>query len=124
METTARKIAIFDSQLKLVAVACGISQLTKLMKKDSGSIIRALRGERVACGKFYPRYIPDDTIIEMDDLGKLDLLDFDLNWLKEDRLIYATRNQKRSGIILESEFLKIRDSKYKHYTYKAPNYID
>ncbi len=115
--TTGKKIALFDSQLKLIAIVNGISQLSKMISKDTGSILRAITGERIACGNYYPRFIPDDTIIDMDDLGALDLIEFDNENGNGDRLIYVNRNMKRSGIIKESDYEAIRDSKYKLYKY-------
>jgi len=113
---TAKKIAIFDPQLKLVAVASGVSQLAKLMDVGTGEISRAIRGERVCCKGFYIRYIPKDIVIDVDDIGNDELLEFDKE-CNVDRYIYATRSQKKTGILLESEFEKIKDSKYKHYTF-------
>lgn len=112
-----RKIAVFDPQLKLIAVSSGISQLAKLMGVGTGEISRAIRGERVCCKGFYIRYIPKDIMIDVDDIGNDELLEFDLEQCGVDRLIYATRTQKKTGILLESEFVKIRGSKYKHYSF-------
>lgn len=112
-----RKIAVFDSKLKLVAISSGIGKLAKIMGVGTGDILRAIRGDRICCNGSYFRYIPEDTIIDMDEIGKVDLIDFDLDWCGEDRLIYTTGLQKRNAIIRESEFAKIRDSRYKRYNF-------
>ncbi len=111
MKGTGKKVAVFDSQFKLISVVSGISQLAKMMSWDSGSILRAIKGERLSCNSFYLRFVPDDMIIDMDEIGIVDLIEFDLDWLKEDRYVYATRNQKRSDIILESEMRIKRERK-------------
>ena len=54
--------------------------------------------------------------MDIDDFG-LDLIEFDLEVLQDDRFIYTTRNQKRTEIIKESEFSKIRDNRRKRYTF-------
>ena len=113
----AKKIAIFSPQYKLVAISSCISSLAKLIGTDTGSLLRAIKGERVTCNGFYPRFIPDDTIIDVDDLGVVNLLEFDLEILGEDRFVYTTRKQRRSEIIKESEFIKIRNNRYKRYTF-------
>ena len=113
---TARRIAVSSPQLKLVAISNGISSLAKLMGTDTGSLLRAIKGERVTCNGFYPRFVPDDIIMDIDDFG-LDLIEFDLEVLQDDRFIYTTRNQKRTEIIKESEFSKIRDNRRKRYTF-------
>lgn len=111
------KIAVFDPQLRLVAIASGISQLAKLMRVGTGELLRASKGERICCKGYYIRYIPQHLMIDVDDIGVDELTEFDLGECNEDRLIYTTRNQKSTGIILESEFVKLRESKYRHYTY-------
>ena len=113
---TARRIAVFSPQLKLGAISNGISSLAKLMGTDTGSLLRAIKGERVTVNGFYPRFVPDDLIMDIDDFG-LDLIEFDLDVLQDDRFIYTTRNQKRTEIIKESEFSKIRDNRRKRYTF-------
>lgn len=113
---TARRIAVFSPQLKLVAISNGISSLAKLMGTDTGSLLRAIKGERVTCNGLYPRFVPDDLIMDIDDFG-FDLIKFDLEVLQDDRFIYTTRNQKRTEIIRESEFSKIRDNRRKRYTF-------
>ncbi len=115
MET--KRVAIFDSQRKLVAIAASVKRLANMMGVSTGTVLRAVKGERIACKGFYIRYIEDDVEMEVEDIGKASLLKFDLDINETDRLIYTTRNQKKSEVILESEFVKIESSKYKRYNY-------
>ena len=88
-----------------------------MMGVSTGTVLRAVKGERIACKGFYIRYIEDDVEMEVEDIGKASLLKFDLDINETDRLIYTTRNQKRTEIIRESEFSKIRDNRRKRYTF-------
>ncbi len=118
METT-KKIAVFGPNHKLIAITGGISQASRLIGADTGSLLRALNGERITCGGLYVRWIPEDTVVDMDDLNKADLIEFDLEWLEEDRLVYTTRRRKRNNVIKESDFVKIRGDRYRQYNFNT-----
>ena len=112
-----RKIAVFDGNFRLAAIVKSPTQLRNMMGVGMSEIQRTLSGERITCNGYYLRYIPKDIILDVDDLGAEIMLDFD-EQCGLDMRIYATSKQKRSEILLESEFMKIKDSRYKRYNYK------
>lgn len=112
-----RSIAVFDGNFRLAAIVKGTTQLKNMLGVGMTDIQRTLSGDRITCNGYYLRYIPKDIILDVDDLGHEIMFDLDIQ-CGVDMRIYATSKQKRSEIILESEFLKIKDSRYKRYNYK------
>ena len=71
---------------------------------------------------FYVRTIPEATVeLEQSDLGELDLVDYDLDTLHQDRLIFLYTTEKlmyRGNTITESEYRKFKNNKSKIYKRK------
>ena len=70
------------------------------------TLIKAAYGEIISVNKRYWRAVPKDVEIEYDDLGSLSLFDFD-DMCGVDRKIYATRDMRKGGVMLESEYLQL-----------------
>lgn len=111
------KIAVFDANFRLAAIFNSPTQLRNIMGVGITELQRSFSGERITCNGYYVRRIPKDIILDVDDLGAEIMLDFD-EQCGVDMRIYATSRQKRSEILLESEFRKIMNSRYKKYNYK------
>jgi len=111
------KIAVFDGNYRLAAIVKSSTQLKNMLGVGMTELQRTLAGERITCNGYYLRYIPKSIILDVDDLGTDIMLDFD-EQCGVDMRIYATSRQRRSEILLESEFRKIKDSRYKRYNYK------
>lgn len=101
----------------LAAIVKSTTQLKNMLGVGMSDVQRALTGERITCNGYYIRNIPKEIILDVDDLGVDNVLDFDAQ-CGVDMRIYATSKQRRSEILLESEFMEIKDSKYKRYNYK------
>ena len=110
------KIAVFDANFRLVAIVCNKTQLIKLMGVSPTEIYQTLDAVRITCKKYYLRYIPEDTILDVDDLGEDLLIDFDQQ-CGLDMRVYVTRSQDKRGIILESDLVKFYDNMGKRYAY-------
>ncbi len=104
LETNVQVLA-FDCQYTLCAIFRSISEASTISGVIRQSIIKAVYGETISAKGRYWRAVPKDIEIEPDDLGQLSLFDFD-EMCGIDRKIYGTRDMKRGGVILESEYLK------------------
>jgi hypothetical protein len=116
---TKEKIAVFDASFKLVAIVSNKTQLKNLMGVSPTEIYQTLDAVRITCKKYYLRYIPKDIILDVDDLGKNLLLDFDQQ-CGLDMRVYTTRSQDKRSIILESELAEFVGNMSKRYAYGKP----
>jgi len=107
-----QKIAIFDKRRKLAGIIDGVNQVSLLFGVSHTAISKALKGTTITINGFYIRPIPSKVILEQDDIGQLDLLDYDLDVLQEDRLIFFYTSKKKmyhGNTILESEYRKYKN---------------
>jgi len=115
---TAKKIAAFDGNLKLVAIFNSISTAAEILNVTPQVLRRACKGEVVAVRKLYVRSIPDEIIIDFDDIGVLRLIDFD-EVLGNDYPIYLTSKMKPKQIIPESQYTNrfnyVKSNNYKEW---------
>ena len=97
------RVLAFDRSLKLVGVFQSYSTTEKVTGIAHQILMRCCNGKMISSNGFYFREVPEDTIIDIDDLNTLTLLEFDKQ-MGLDRHIYATRNMKRDEVILESQY--------------------
>ena len=100
---TPLRVLAFDSSLRLIGIFQSYSATEKMTGVKHQILLRCCNGQMISSKGFYFREVPEDTIIEIDDLNTLTLLEFDQQ-MGFNRRIYATRNMKRDEIILESQF--------------------
>lgn len=98
-------IMAFNSRYALVATYSSISDAARATGVCRQSILRAISGKIISVKQQYWRKIPDNIIIDNDDLGTLSLFRIDKE-LKEDRLIYGDFKMSRHKMMLESEYLR------------------
>lgn len=96
-------VAIFNFYYKLVGIFGSIKEVSKVTGVVRQSIIKAVYGDTISVNNLYLRAIPPDLIIDLDDIGKLTLFEFDKAAHNPDRKIYNTRKKSRLNIIMESE---------------------
>jgi hypothetical protein len=98
------RILAFDGSLKLKGIFQSYNAAEKITRIPHQSIQKAVDGDTVSVkGIYWRELIDEDTIIDIDDLNKLSLLEYDAA-MGQDRVIFATRNMKRGEEILESQF--------------------
>jgi len=97
------RVLAFDRSLKLVGIFQSYSAAEKITGSKHQILLRCCNGQMISSKGFYFREVPEDTIVDVDDLNKLTLLDFDKQ-MGFDRHIYATRNMKKDEVILESQY--------------------
>lgn len=101
-------IVAFDSSYVLVAIFRSISEAAALTGTIRQSLIKAAYGDIISVNKRYWRVVPPDFQIEPDDVGKLTLFEFD-DAIGEDRKIYSTKKMLKSSVMLESEYLTLKN---------------
>ncbi len=100
---TPLRVLAFDSALRLIGIFQSYSATEKVTGIKHQILLRCCNGQMISSKGFYFREVPEDTIIDIDDLNKLTLLEFDKE-MGFDRHIYATRNMKKDEVIKESQF--------------------
>lgn len=106
-ERTPTPVAVFNSRYILSGVFGSIKEVSKVTGVVRQSIIKAVYGETISVKGCYLRAIPNDVIIDIDDIGTLSLFTFDKEAGTPDRKIYkTTRMGKRSEIIMQSKHPK------------------
>ena len=91
----------FDEQFKLVAIFRSFSDAAKAFGVSRQSIMNCVNGRKIQCSGYYWRKIDSNDIIESDDLGRLDMIEYDRQYGINHR-IYKIKNRKRT-IIFENE---------------------
>ena len=106
---TAKIIISFDKWLRL----CGIFSSYMTVEQMTGirhQVVQACcDGSLISTKKMYWREVPDDIVIDIDDLQKLTLIEFD-SQLGENRMIYKSSRMKKGDNILESEYIKNKEN--------------
>lgn len=97
-------LAAFDNTYMLVAIFRSVSEAAKMTGALRQSLIKAAYGDIISVKGRYWRAVPSDMEIEPDDIGKLNIFEFD-SMVGQDRRIYGTRNMTKGSVILESEYL-------------------
>lgn len=100
---TPIRVLAFDNSLRLIGLFQSYSAAEKVTGIKHQILLRCCSGKMISSKGFYFREVPEDTIIDIDDLNSLTLLEFD-NKMGSDRFIYATRNMKKDEVIKESQF--------------------
>jgi len=73
----AKPVLIFNGACKLIAIARSARAANELMRGSEQGISFACSGKYISSNGFYFRHIPDDIEITLEDIGNLDLRDFD-----------------------------------------------
>lgn len=110
VNNTPSTIVAFDAGYVLVAIFKSISEAASITGALRQSLIKAAYGEIISVKGKYWRVVPADFQIEPDDIGNLNLFDFDSE-VGEDRKIYATRKMQRTSIMLESEYMATKNKR-------------
>lgn len=98
-----KKILAFSNDYKLSAIFQSANQCERMSNIRHQALAMCVKGELLTTHGFYWRELPDEIVIDADDIGKLNLLDFD-KAAGNDFKIYATKYQRRYEVILEHEF--------------------
>lgn len=102
-DRTPTQVAVFNSRYILSGVFGSIKEVSKVTGVVRQSIIKAVYGDTISVKGCYLRPIPEDVIIDIDDIGSLSLFTFDKEAGIPDRKVYkSTRMGRRSEIIMES----------------------
>ena len=105
-------IVAFDATYILVAIFRSINEASALTGIVRASIIKAAYGDIVSANNRYWRAVPPDFQIEPDDIGVLNLFDFDAA-IGEDRKIYPTKKMRKHSAMFESEYIEMQTIKNK-----------
>ena len=103
-DRTPTPVAVFNSRYILSGLFGSIKEVSKITGVVRQSIIKAVYGDTISVKGCYLRAIPEDIVVDLDDIGSLTLFKFDNEAGNPDRKIYkSTRMGKRSDIIMQSE---------------------
>lgn len=94
MPLSSKPIAMFGEDLKLLGIFPSIYRASKATKTVRQSIIKCLRGRCHVANNAYWRTIPDDVVLDQDDVGVLSLIDFDRRVGNPDTVIYVEKTIK------------------------------
>ena len=100
---TPLRVLAFDKSLRLIGLFQSYSATEKVTGIKHQILLRCCNGQIISAKGFYFREVPEDTIIDIDDLNTLTLLEFDKQ-MGLDRYIYATKKMKKDEVIKESQF--------------------
>lgn len=103
-------VAAFNFDYKLIAIFGSIKEVSKITGVVRQSIIKAVYGDIISINKIYLRSIPDDIVLDLDDISKLTLFEFDRICGNKDRKIYNGRKKTKSNVIMESEHRKAKNN--------------
>lgn len=107
MPLPSKPVAMFGKDLKLVGIFPSIFGAAKATKTLRQSIIKCLNGRCHVANNAYWRVIPEDYVLDQDDVGVLSLIDFDKQVGNPDSVIYVTKTVK------VTKRMKIKRSEYK-----------
>jgi len=110
ISSTPTQIVAFDATYKLVAIFRSISEAATITGTLRQSLIKAAYGDIISVNKRYWRAVPPDFQIDPDDIGVLTIFEFD-NEIGEDRKIYSTRKMIKTSVMLESEYLSLKNNR-------------
>lgn len=96
-------VAIFNFYYKLIGIFGSIKEVSKVTGVVRQSIIKAVYGDTISVNNLYLRAIPPNLIVDIDDIGKLTLFEFDKAANNPDRKIYGSSKKSRLNIIMESK---------------------
>lgn len=106
-DRTPTPVAVFNSRYLLSGIFGSVKEVSKVTGVVRQSIIKAVYGDTISVKNCYLRAIPDDVVLDSDDIGNLTLFKFDKEAGHPDRKIYkSTRMGKRLDIIMESQHKK------------------
>lgn len=106
-DRTPTPVAVFNSRYVLSGIFGSIKEVSKVTGVVRQSIIKAVYGDIISVKGCYLRAIPNDTILDIDDIGTLTLFAFDKEVGNPDRKIYkSSRMKRRLDIIMESQHKK------------------
>lgn len=109
-DKTPTPVAIFNSRYLLTGIFGSIKEVSKITGVVRQSIIKAVYGDTISVKGCYLRAIPNNVVLDIDDIGKLTMFEFDKEAGTPDRKIYkGTRMRKRLDIIMESQHKKYKN---------------
>ncbi len=111
--SNSKIVLAFDSTFVLVAIFNSQYMASKMTNTEIQQIIQVCDGKGIAAHGFYWRAADTaELLFDCDDIGKLTLFQYDRE-CGCDRKVYRTRKMKKSDIVLESEYMKQKQSKKK-----------
>lgn len=100
-------VAVFNSRYILTGIFGSIKEVSKITGVVRQSVIKAVYGDIISVKGCYLRAIPNDLVVDLDDIGSLTMFKFDKEAGHPDRKIYkGTKMGRRLDIIMESQHPK------------------
>lgn len=106
-ESEAKRVLVFNPGKKLIGVYQSAFAVAKAHGWSTASIRKVCEGITISYQKLYFRYVPDDINVEWEDLGKLNLLEYD-DLCGANHVVYPDSRMSRKGM--------------PHKKKKSPNY--
>lgn len=98
-----KPVAVFNSSYLLIAVFRSIKEASDITGIVRQSIIKAIAGDVISANGYYWRNIPQDYMLEQDDMGTLLLMEFDKEIGNPDRKIWKKKKINSGSTIMESQ---------------------
>lgn len=99
----ALKILAFNKNYRLAAIFSSYNEAERIVGVSHQVLLRCCKGETITVKSMYWREVPGDQILDIDDVGELNLIEYDAE-VGCDRRIYATSSQKKGEVILSSQY--------------------
>lgn len=95
-----KQVLIFNRNKVLISICSSVGSAEKVTKSSRASVSAACIGKNITSGGFYFRHVHPNTIIELDDLDRLKVNEYD-KLCNTNRLYHS-----RSKMVAKSEIAK------------------
>lgn len=95
MPLKPKPIAMFNRHFILAAIFPSISEAASTVGTPRQSIMKNIAGELIMAKKKYWREIPDNIVLDQDDVGSLSMIEFDRKVNNPDRIVYLFKRGKK-----------------------------
>ena len=97
-----KRLVAFNASMTLSAIFQSMVHVRNMSGKSHHTVMYAASGEQITALGYYWRFVPENVIVDLDDLGKLHMLDFDRE-CGINRLVHKTSKWKYNDLVMESE---------------------
>ncbi len=104
----ARRVLVFNSAKRLVAICQSVNATAEMFSVTTQAIFYSCSGQSISCKNYYFRHLEDDIEVSLDDLGTLNVQEYD-RLCGVERKVYPNSKMSRKGM------------KYKKSVYVAPS---
>lgn len=99
----ARRVLVFNGARTLIATVCSVQATSKIFFTTPQAISFACSGKYICSNAFYFRFEHENVLVEPEDLGKLNLFEYD-KLCGEKRRYHTVRKMAQKHRIIEEKY--------------------